>query len=419
MLALLSAFGILAMAFLGQPKNVRTGNVVEYIEGAFGIGLSGAFGVLPLLVADGALRDTAKSSRRATALSVLRGLAIALPVLLVFGSLLSSADARFEKLMQTIFAIDGVSAVNHLLFAGFIAWVSAGYLRGALVANRPLGIAMSNDRTRSPSLGIVELGVPLALLNLLFATFVALQLPYLFGGIAHLQRVAGLTMADYARRGFFELVVVAALLLPLLLVGSALVKRAEPKHELVFRWLATGTLGLLAIMMVSALQRMHLYTQSFGLTSDRIYATAGMLWLAAVFALFSGTVLRGRHAGFAFGSVLAGWLTVAVLDVANPEALIVRTNVARGVSGAAIDAAYVSSLSADAVPALVTALHRVDLSTYCVIAVRLQTDKAKRDGGLPGDWRWWNASRSRAFRLAYDSAPDARVTECTVSPTAR
>jgi hypothetical protein len=183
--------------------------------------------------------------------------------------------------------------------------------------------------------------------------------------------------------------------------------------------MATGTLGLLGIMMISALQRMHLYTQSFGLTSDRIYATAGMLWLAVVFALFSVTALRGRHAGFAFGSVLAGWLMIAVLDVANPEALIVRTNVERGVSGAAIDAAYVSSLSADAVPALVAALPRVDLKTYCVIADRLQTDKTRRDEGLPVEWRWWNVSRSRAFRMAYDATRDARRTECPIAPPVR
>jgi hypothetical protein len=412
MLALLTAYGLLAMVFLGHPRDIRSATVLEYIEGAFGIGLSGAVGAIPLVVTDGALREQGERTRRRGIMALLRGLIIALPILLVFGSLLSSADARFGRMMSALVDIDTKEAVGHLLFAGFMAWVTAGYLRGALVANRPLGIAPNSDNQWRPSLGIVELGVPLALLNVLFAIFVAMQLPYLFGGVAHLHRVAGLTMAEYARRGFFELLAVAGLLLPLLLTGSALVKRTVPRHEPTFRWLATTTLGLLALMMMSALQRMSLYTQSFGLTEDRIYATAGMLWLAVVFTLFAITVLRGRNAGFAFGAVVAGWLTIATLDVANPHAMIVRTNVERATSGAAFDAAYVSKLSADAVPELVDALGRVTPETRCVIAKRLQEVVKDRAKGLPEDWRWWNASRSRAFLAAYHARGEADHDDC-------
>ena len=409
MLGLLTAYGLLAMVFLGQPRDIRSATVLEYIEGAFGIGFSGAVGAIPLIAADGALRERGERTRRRAIMAVVRGIMIALPILLVFGALLSSADARFERMMSVLVDIDMQTAIGHLMFAGFIAWVTAGYFRGALVANRPLGISSLGESQWRPSLGIVELGVPLALLNVLFTIFVALQLPYLFGGAAHLQRVAGLTMAEYARRGFFELLAVAGLLLPLLLTGSALVKRTEPRHERTFRWLASVTLGLLALMMSSAFQRMGLYRESFGLTEDRIYATAAMLWLAVVFSLFAATVLRGRSAGFAFGAIVAGWLTVAALDIANPQAMIVRTNVERASSGAALDAKYVSGLGADAVPELVSALDRVTPDTRCVIEKRLTAVADDRARGLPDDWRWWNASRSNAFLAAYH-AP--RVNKC-------
>ena len=409
MLGLLTAYGLMAMVFLGRPRDIRSATVLEYIEGAFGIGLSGAVGAIPLIAVDGALRERGERTRRRAIMATVRGIVIALPILLVFGALLSSADARFELLMSRLVDIDLKTTIGHLLFAGFVAWVAAGYLRGALVANRPLGIAPYAESQWRPSLGIVELGVPLALLNVLFAIFVALQLPYLFGGVAHIQRVAGLTMAEYARRGFFELLAVAGLLLPLLLIGSALVKRTEPRHERTFRWLASVTLGLLALMMSSAIQRMSLYRESFGLTEDRIYATAAMLWLAVVFALFAITVLRGRSAGFAFGAIVAGWLTVAALDIANPQAVIVRTNVERASNGAALDAAYVSGLGTDAVPELVSALDRVTPETGCVIEKRLKAVVADRARGLPEDWRWWNASRRRAFKAAYN-AP--RVNKC-------
>jgi hypothetical protein len=137
------------------------------------------------------------------------------------------------------------------------------------------------------------------------------------------------------------------------------------------------------------------------LTEDRVYATAGMLWLAVVFSLFAVTVLRGRSAGFAFGAIVAGWLTVGALDVANPQAMIVRTNVERAAKGATLDAAYVSGLGTDAVPELVNALDRVTPETKCIIEKRLTAVAEDRAHGLPEDWRWWNASRRRAFLAAY------------------
>jgi hypothetical protein len=133
-----------------------------------------------------------------------------------------------------------------------------------------------------------------------------------------------------------------------------------------------------------------------------------------VFTLFAITVLRGRSAGFAFGAVIAGWLTIATLDVVNPHAMIVRTNVERASSGAALDAEYVSRLSADAVPELVGALGRVSPETRCVIAKRLQAVVEDRARGLPEDWRWWNASRSRAFLLAYHARGAADRDPCPV-----
>lgn len=419
MLALLSAFGILALAFLGHPADIRRASVFDYLEGAFGIGFSGAFGAIPLVASDGALRSTTDAPRRRLLFPLLRGLALAVPVLLVFGTLLSSADARFEHLMRTVFDIDAEETIGHMFFAAFVAWVSAGYLRGALVAYRPLGISRPQSGASRPALGIMEIGVPLGLLNALFLIFVFLQLPYLFGGITHVQQVAGLTMATYARRGFFELVAVAALLLPLLLLGHALVKGDQARDQRIFRWLARITLGLLAVMMLSGLQRMRLYTLSFGLTSDRIYATAGMLWLAIVFGLFAATVLRGRSAGFAFGAVLTGWMTLAVLDVVNPDALIVRTNVERAASGAALDANYVARLSADATPELAAALRHVDPATQCVIAKRLAAVSEHREQGVPTDWRWWNWSRTRSYRIAYDAMDDPRVRECNPQAAAR
>ena len=90
----------------------------------------------------------------------------------------------------------------------------------------------------------------------------------------------------------------AVLTLPLLLLGDWLL-RDEGRGRRTFRWLAGTLLLLLGVVILSALQRMRLYLDQYGLTELRLYATGGILWLAAVCAWFSVTVLRGKRQAFA------------------------------------------------------------------------------------------------------------------------
>src|SRR6185295_6990389 len=88
------------------------------------------------------------------------------------------------------------------------------------------------------ALGLTEVATALGALVLLFAAFVAVQLRYFFGGDALVQATAGMRYADYARRGFFELVTVSVLVLPVLLSANALLRRDKQVTDTVFRVLA-------------------------------------------------------------------------------------------------------------------------------------------------------------------------------------
>ncbi|HEX8850443.1 MAG TPA: DUF4153 domain-containing protein [Gemmatimonadaceae bacterium] len=416
MVAMLVAFGVLAFVLSGWPASLREGRLMEYFLGAASLGLSAAVGAPLLALSDGALAEQRDRPRRGVMMAVGRGLLIALPLVVIFGALLSAADARFEQLVNSLIAIDVAKVMQHVVFAAFVGWVTAGYLRTAVVADTPLGVEGPVRGMPRLKLGIVEIAVPLALVDALFLTFVVLQLPYLFGGAAHVQSAPGLTVAGYARRGFFELLTVAVLVLPLLLGGAALLREERPRDARTFRWLGGTMLALVAVMMLSALQRMRLYAASFGLTEDRIYATAIMGWLAIVFVLFAATVLRGRRSGFVLGAIVCGWVTVAVLDAINPQAIVVRTNVERAVNGAPLDDRYVASLDGDAAPALAEALVRLDGGARCSILRRFERTTKNRALGLPEDWRWWNASRSRAFRIAQAATANGALSDCPAAP---
>ena len=238
-------------------------------------------------------------------------------------------------------------------------------------------------------LGALEIGVALAFLDLLFLAFVVVQFRYLFGGGALVQSESQLTYAEYARHGFFELVVVTGLTLPVLLLADwALAGRSSR----VFRWLAGGLLVLLGVVIASALQRMRLYVQHFGLTELRLYATGVILWLAVVSAWFAVTVLRGRRHAFAVGALVAGFAATLALNVLSPDAFIARTNVTRP----AVDVTYLAGLSDDAVPTLVSRIPQLPRAQQSELAVALLTRAPADD-----DWRSWNRSRARAAKALH------------------
>lgn len=410
-LALMSAFGLLALSVSGWPSPLARASLGQMIAGAASVALSGVFGMPTLIARDRALADGNARPRLRGTVAVVRGAIIALPILLVFGALLSSADPGFERLLRTLIDIDFDETVAHIGFAALIAWWAGGYLRAAAVADRPLGLGREWRPPRL-TLGIAELATVLGLVDALFALFVALQLPHLFGGVSRVREVAGLTMAEYARGGFFQLVVVAALVLPLLLGSAALVRQDEPGPWRTFQGLALVMIALVAVMIASALQRLGLYVASFGLTEERVYATAIVIWLSIILTLFIATVLRRREAGFALAALASGWVVLAALDFANPQAMVVRTNTERSVEGASFDWQYAGRLAADATPQLVLAIGRLDEAGRCSVAKTLTRVADDRKIGIPEDWRSWNASRVRAFAVANAVRPWGIVARC-------
>src|SRR5258708_40155110 len=163
----------------------------------------------------------------------------------------------------------------------------------------------------------------------------------------------------------------SGLVLPILLGAEALVHGATAPQLRVFRQLAGLLLGLLAVIMASALQRMRLYVSAFGLSTDRLYATAFMILLLGVFAWFAWTILRGQRQRFVFGSLMQGLAVLAGLHLLNPDAFIVNTNLSRPAAERPFDAKNALKLGGDAVPPLLAALPRLPAGDRCPVVQRL------------------------------------------------
>ncbi len=373
---------IAAALSVGALRNVRNATLTEYGEGFVGAASSTLVGAAPLLMTDIRWSEVAGRARSEKLTAVARGFALGLPLLAVFGALFVAADAVFKHLVTSAVPTLDASVAERLVIVAVWAWLAGGLLRDLLKARERSEEVPFVQRRRV--LGPLEIGIALAVLDLLFLAFVVVQFRYLFGGSALVQSEAHLTYAEYARNGFFELVAVTALTLPVLMLADwALGDRGRRA----FRWLAAALLVLLGVVIASALERMRLYVQHFGLTELRLYATGVILWLAAVSAWFAVTVLRGRRHAFAVGALVAGFVATFALNVVNPDAFIARTNVTRP----AVDVSYLAHLSDDAVPTLVSRIRSLPAPQRAVLAQALLTR-----GASSGDWRSWNLSRARA-----------------------
>lgn len=385
--------------YRARGGSVRVAGLARYLRGMLEAVFEATCGAAPLLFRDVGWGEIPRQGWTRHALAAARGVAIALPLLLLFGSLLVAADAAFDRLVTSTFNLDVPLALSHVMLTLVFAWGAAGVLRGLVLPPRrrpeavPAGASpVPAPQPWEPRMGIVEVATIVGLLDVLFLAFVIVQLPHFFGSYQHLLQPGTGSFADYAKRGFFELCVVAGLVLPMLMGLHWLLRKEGPKAERVFRIAAGVMVGLVFVIIVSALHRMRLYQSAYGLTELRVYTTAFMLWLSAVFGWFCWTVLRGLRERFAFGALTAAVETVILLHVANPDALIVRVNAARQQAPVRFDALYATSLSGDAVPALLARIHAVPADARCEVADRL----LRAWNGADEDWRAWSLGRHGA-----------------------
>lgn len=382
---------------------------LEQVHGLVLVPALAAAGALPLLLR--ARVPWAPERRRTFAIG--RGLLLAVPPVVVFGALFAAADPTFERYVTMLTALGTEDLPAHLVLTLGFGWIAAGLLRGALPGARrnPL------DRLRPPRVGVEETAVILGLVTALFAAFVALQLTYLFGGRATIESISGLTLAEYARRGFFELVAASGLVLALLLALGAAAPRGPGRW--VYRGLAGALIGLVLLVIASALLRLRLYVDEFGLTTDRFYAAAFVVWLALALGWFAVTVVRGRPRPFTSGAVAMGIAAVFMLGAADPAALVARTNLDRE-SPRPVDGSYLRSLGADAAPAVLGGLAALHPDDRCATA-RHMLDRWGPEATAPedrqADWRVWNAGEAAARRAVAGQA--TRLVDLSAGCSAR
>lgn len=394
-LAILTALALPSLPWLVPDQ--RRARLRDFAAAALRTVGLGAFG--PAILA---LKDTdwsglpLQQTRRAG--PMILGLVLVVPIVLVFGSLFSHADPTFANFASALFDWDLGPLFTRVVLTGVFAWIAAGLLRGWLW--KPTGLGIDLGIQGPPTIRAIPVGMAVGAMALMFLVFVAIQVRYLFGGAEFVQSVPGFGYAEYARSGFFELVAASGLAVPVLYAADVVVDRTSERAVQNIRRLGSLQIVLIAAVMVSALNRMRLYVDAYGLTQDRIVATAVLVWIGFAIVWFANTVLRGRRERFPFGALTSGFAVLAALNAVNPDLLIARVNVARAEAGGApLDGGYLANLGADATPFVISHLDALPADERCRVAeaIRQRLEEPRRQ---VADTRTWNLARNRAARVS-------------------
>ncbi len=271
------------------------------------------------------------------------GALLAAPLAIVLLALFASADGAFRDAIAGIFTWEGIRSFfwDGFLFVFLLAGGWALLHRKATAPNDPAIVP------KDPSMASAAWGA-LGIVNAAFLSFIGFQFSRLFGGAAY-RAANDLVFAEYARSGFFQLLLVAGIALVFAL-GLHRIARADKGTR-------GGTLLLLAqtaIVLVSAAQRLSLYVETYGPSVAREWAGAGILTVGIAIGIMALMSIRRLPTALAVNALtLLALSALAIMPLTDVEGRVADGIVDRHLAKRKTELSHaVYNLSVDAVPAL-------------------------------------------------------------------
>ena len=398
----LVSMGLLAVTYLGGrwPQYNLLDYSYKFFQLALSILLSPIYFYKQIRTERDGLRETIKGF---PIKPVLRGLLIAIPIVVVFAFLLASADIVFSQKITDFFDQFHLWRIPEYLFrlAIILFWacVLTGIYLHSASKSKDEKLVGEDKPVIKPFLGFTEAAIVIGSVVVLFLLFVIVQFRYFFGGEVNIG-VEGYTYSQYARSGFNELITVAFASLLMILGLSTVTLRENNRQKRAFSGLCIAIVSLVIIILVSAYMRLSLAISWHGFSRLRLYPRVFLVWVGILFVAVIVLEIIRRERYFALAVLLASFGFAATLSLVNVDASIVTYNVFRTTQDKHFNVNHLTSLSTDAVPALVdefldisypTTTHEgIGAALVCYLHSR-PIEKASNQ-----DWRSFNLSRWEA-----------------------
>ncbi|WP_379134804.1 DUF4153 domain-containing protein [Paenibacillus sp. sgz500958] len=345
-----------------------------------------------------------KDERKQVLVKVLIGLAISFPLLLIVISLLSSADGVFQNMLSELpKLLDKISfgeGVARFLWIFLLGLGCFGFIWGFLDTKIYQHKVEIKDELLSPqpvSLKIdpVILTTILVAINLVYVLFVVVQFSYLFGAWEG-ALPEGTSYAEYARSGFFELILVTSINFVILLLSLLGAEKGKAALQKIINILLYVLVGCSTVMLYSAYTRLALYEEVYGYTYIRFLVHAFMIFLGLLLIIAALRIAIER-VPLAKCYIVLGLVSYVLMNYIGMDRIIVNQNLDRYADSGKLDTAYIVSLAPEIIPTL------IDFS---------RDEKGMLDEELRNQWwdnaqetwKWqsFNVSRHRAQKALED-----------------
>ncbi|WP_053369059.1 DUF4153 domain-containing protein [Bacillus sp. FJAT-27245] len=381
------ALVVIHIALITGPKQVNWAHPVflAYILRRIGGAIAYNAGVTRL-VGRLAIRKTG-GGKGIVAKKILIGAALSIPVLAVVLNLLISADSQFERILSGFpdwFSISG-ETVFRIVAALFYTFVFFGYMQ----VNLKRRLEIRELKTSGSTAGVdpVTALTVLILLDAVYVLFVGVQFKYFFSGTLG----EGFTYAEYARRGFFELIFVSLINLT---VTVSVLTFSKKRGERLWRTVQ-GALAILVVatgvILTSAFMRLMMYEEAYGFTFTRVLVHSFMIFLLVIFCYTFAKIWLARLSllHFYFISSLVFYTAINVVGI---DHIVVDRNLERYAETGKIDLRYLANMSDTGTLGLIK-LYREQPEVPGLKELLLEKKQA-----LPGKDRWqsYNLTRYKA-----------------------
>ncbi len=341
-------------------------------------------------------------------LRIFKGLIMAIPILILFGLLFSQADLAFSQFLKGFINISVTQqTIQHIIVILFTFVASLSFISYVFFYKRkeqlPNNDPLNEEKPIIPVKGKgIEVLVFLTLISVLFLLFIGFQMTYLFGGEANIIK-AGFTYAEYARRGFFELLAVGIISL-LILVMSEFYAGEESKKDKKFLVPALFLIAEVIVVIVSAFKRLSLYVQAYGLTMLRFYVAAFIILLLILFILLAIKFIKFKQEQFfTFGILVSVICFLVLVNVINPEVFTYKYNLKKFGQTQKFDIYYFKDLSPDVEALKIKTYSTLSGEEKEVFKTSILNDKYNLENQK--NWESFSFSRNKALKLLQGFKP--------------
>ncbi len=313
--------------------------------------------------------------------SVLLGLVVTIPLLCILIPLLMSADAAFEGLIRLIPDFNLNEVIITAVFGGGAACVL--YTRATALRHRPKTVRAESRPLQGFS--YLTVNTVLAAVCVVYLVYLISQLAYFIGGFAGMLP-EDFTMAEYARRGFFEMACLCAIDLVIMALAIGLSAKKDDKVAWSTRFLCL-LIGVMTMFLVAAASaKMLMYIEAYGLTRLRLLTEVIIVFLAIATVVVSAWLFAPKLAYMKVLLIVAMVIGASVIWV-DVDTVVASYNVSAYQSGSleTIDLDYLSELGDGAIPQIA----KLTDATNPWVAQQAQ-EIMNRERHNPGDFRSWN-----------------------------